>query len=605
FTSVRDEALLQRVISPEARPRLLQADLRAHGLTDYGELSRHGFHKANTGKTPPLELYLGGRRLTRARWPNPDEALPQFLKGYQKERRGVVGRSGIVDKGPTGDDPDFMARGGTFSVAFDRLALWTQADDIWLDGVFAWSWEWSYNQIAKLDVAQKQITLRYGEMSGLTDQYSSDYFFAENLLEEIDQPGEYYLDRKNGVLYLLPPADFATAEIAVPVLTQPMVALTGVSHVVFRNLHFDLSRGAGLTCSGGAGVLVEQCEFSRFSGAAVSLNGQGHGVRACHLHDVGGVGVGLSGGNLDTLEPSGCFVEDCDIRDFAWYSKVYTPAVSLGYRSVGSRVSHNRISHGPHLAIVVYGNDHLIECNDIGHVVEDFTDMGAIYANLGQWPLERGTVIRRNYFHDLGQHHHLQNAVYPDNQTMGWLIEENVFARIGGKGQAANCRAVNLNTTSHIITRHNLFVDCTMPLLMGTYCAPMVERSKQQWEAYFQQRDLSKLPHAQKYPELLKFWEEPRQYPDTNVFVGNVIYNPTVPLLKQYGKIAMTDGAIIEAGGSLQQRDNWVTETDPGFVDAAAGNYALRPDAAVFVRVPGFPAIPWAEIGPRVTPGPR
>ena len=103
----------------------------------------------------------------------------------------------------------------------------------------------------------------------------------------------------------------------------------------------------------------------------------------------------------------------------------------------------------------------------------------------------------------------------------------------------------------------------------------------------------------------MKFWEEPRQYPDTNVFAGNVIYNPTVPLLKQYGKVAMTDGAVIEAGGSLQQRDNWVTETDPGFADAAAGNYALRPDAAVFARVAGFPAIPWAEIGPRVTPGPR
>lgn len=605
FAPVTDPAVLERIISTDARGKLLQGDLKAHGITDYGELSRHGHYKANAGKTPPLELYVGAQRLTRARWPNPDQTLPQYLRGYQKERRGVVGRSGIVDKGPTGNDPEFMDHGGTFSYAFDRPSRWTQADDIWLDGVFAWSWEWSYNSIAKIDLEKRQITLRYGELSGITDQYSSDYFFAENLLEEIDQPGEYYLDRPTGVLYLLPPEDFATAETVVSMLTQPMVALKGTSHVLFRNLHFDLSRGGGLTCSGGEGVLVDQCEFSRFSGSAVSMSGKGHGVQGCHIHDIGGVGVGLSGGNPDTLEPSECFVEDSDIHDFAWYSKVYAPAVSLGYRSVGSRVSHNRIARGPHLAIVVYGNDHLIEYNDIGHVVEDFTDMGAIYANLGKWPLERGTVIRRNYFHDIGQEHHLQNAVYPDNQTMGWLIEENVFARIGGKGQASNCRAVNLNTTSHIITRNNIFVDCTMPCVMGTYCAPTYERSKAQWEDYLKQRDPAKLPHGRKYPELLQFWQEPRQYPDTNVFAGNLIYNPGVPLQKQYGKVAMTDGAIIEAGGSLQQQGNWVTDADPGFVDAGADDFRLRPNAPVFEEIPGFPDIPFGKIGPRHSPGPR
>ena len=71
-----------------------------------------------------------------------------------------------------------MDRGGTFSYAFDRPALWTQADDLWLDGVFAWSWEWSYNKVSAIDLQKKQLTLRYGEVCGLADQYSSDYFFA-------------------------------------------------------------------------------------------------------------------------------------------------------------------------------------------------------------------------------------------------------------------------------------------------------------------------------------------------------------------------------------------------------------------------------------------
>jgi len=106
------------------------------------------------------------------------------------------------------NDSDFLDRGGTFSYSFDRPDLWTQATDIWLDGVFTWSWEWSYNKVASINTVTKHITLRYGEVSGIDDQYSGNFFFAQNLLEEIDVPGEYFLDRATGVLYLLPPAVF-------------------------------------------------------------------------------------------------------------------------------------------------------------------------------------------------------------------------------------------------------------------------------------------------------------------------------------------------------------------------------------------------------------
>ena len=43
--------------------------------------------------------------------------------------------------------------------------------------------------------------------------------------------------------------------------------------------------------------------------------------------------------------------------------------------------------------------------------------------------------------------------------------------------------------------------------------------------------------------------------------------------------------------------DNWVTDADPGFVDAAAGDFRLRPDAEVFTRLPGFQTIPLNKMG--------
>lgn len=604
FAAVTDKTILDRLIDPASRGRLLACDLRSHGITDYGALSRRGHEVSRPEITtlPPVELHVSGERMPRARWPNPEDHFPQFLRGAQQSRRGVVGRAGIVDKGPTAKDADFVHRGGTIRYAFDRPEKWRESDDIWLSGVFSWSWQWSYNRVAAIDVAKREITLGYGERDGIEDKYSFDYFFVENLLEEIDRPGEYYLDRTTGMLYLLPPESFASPAIGISLstLSAPMVAMSQVSHVRIEDLVLDGGRSEAITCTGGEQVLLERCEIRNFSGGGVSLDGRNHGVRGCHVHHVGGSGVGLRGGDFATLEPGGMFVEHCDIHDFAWLHQVYVPAVGLGYRSVGSRVSHNRIHHGPHVAITVYGNDHLIEGNDIGNVVEDFTDMGAIYANLGKSPLERGTIVRHNYFHDIGREHRHQNAVYADNCTMGWLIEGNVFHRIGGVGDAWDSRAVNNNSGAFIVTRHNAFIDCTVPYVMGNYCArqDLHESFRKAWEAYFQSHDLTRLPHAAKYPELLRFWEEPRQYPDSNRFEGNLIYNPTVPLALRVGSLEMHDGAIVERGGSLHLGSNWVADADPGFVSAETGDLRLRSDAEVLRKIPGFIAIPFAAIGP-------
>jgi len=208
FTPVTDATVLERVISTDARGKLLQCDLKAYGITDYGELSRHGYCKASTlRKTPPVMLYVGGKRMTLARWPNPEQHFPDMLWRADNHRKGVVARSGIVEPGPGGNDPDFAERGGTFSYAFDRPEVWTQADDIWLDGVFTWSWEWSYNKIATIDTEKKRITLRYGEVSHIEDKYSGNFFFAT-----FDLATAPHLKKYPEVLPLLPGAPPMTQE---------------------------------------------------------------------------------------------------------------------------------------------------------------------------------------------------------------------------------------------------------------------------------------------------------------------------------------------------------------------------------------------------------
>jgi len=46
----------------------------------------------------------------------------------------------------------------------------------------------------------------------------------------------------------------------------------------------------------------------------------------------------------------------------------------------------------------------------------------------------------------------------------------------------------------------------------------------------------------------------------------------------------------------VDSAENWVTDRDPGFVDASKGDFRLRPDGEVFVKLPGFQAIPSEKI---------
>ncbi|MCJ8014601.1 Ig-like domain-containing protein [Paenibacillus sp. KQZ6P-2] len=591
FTPVTDPAVLNRIISTDARTKVLQADLKGHGITDYGVLSRHGYYKANdVSQVPPMELYVDGQGMTLARWPN----------------KGTVQMGTILDPGPTRKDPDLQMRGGTFNYTYQRPDLWTQADDIWLDGIFGYSWEWSYNKVAAIDTNNKTITLAYGEMSGLFKNWYPDFHFAQNLLEEMDMPGEYYIDRSQGLLYFMPTAAFEGdhPEITVSLLKTPMINAVNASYVTFEDLILENGRDSAAVIMGGNSMQLVHCEIRNFTNGGVLINtqsrwmyndfakatGVNHAVISSHIHHIGGTGVILNGGDRLTLEQGNNAVENSHIHDFAYYHKAYNPSVIL--TGAGNRVSHSEIHDAPHPGILIFGNDHLVEYNNIYDVCKTFSDLGAIYMNLGESPQERGSMIRRNYFHHIGEGKAGVQGVYPDNFTMGLTIEENIFYRMGNS-------AILNNGGAHIRTRNNLFVDAKVPydyadLYLGDGSDQQIAKNYMpKWQALFEKyNNFEGMPHLVKYPELADFFTENRYYPDTNTFQNNVVYNPTKPR----SSTTNAQGAY-DKYNLVQYANNWVTDHDPGFVNLAGGDLNLKADAEVFQKIPGFQAVPFSEIG--------
>lgn len=79
-------------------------------------------------------------------------------------------------------------------------------------------------------------------MKGL---YTNGWFYGENLLEELDTEGEYYIDRDTGKLYYYAPSDFTSGnyEIGLSMLKTPIFNFNGAEYVNVSNITMKGGRG--------------------------------------------------------------------------------------------------------------------------------------------------------------------------------------------------------------------------------------------------------------------------------------------------------------------------------------------------------------------------
>ena len=551
FTPVTDPAILQR-IPEEGRGKVLQCDLKAKGIMEYGQLAVRGF--GQSAPPPTLELFFNREPMTLSRWPN----------------QGFVGIKSLVA-------PGNKAKGEPSVIEYisDRHERWTQADDAWLFGYFRYLWADATLKIAKIDTEAKTITsteaYKYG--SGMDTRQGIQYY-AFNLLEEIDQPNEWYLDRQAGILYFYPPSDPAKATIEIGMLPTPMVTMEGVTDVRIEGLTFDLARYNGLVAKDCSRILIAGCTVSRMAGNGIMIHGgKQNGLLGCDIHTIGRRGSEVTGGDRETLTPGRHFVENCQIHNFGRIDRTYTPAIQL--EGVGHRVAHNLMYDCPSSVMRIEGNDHLMEYNDVHSAVRESDDQGAM--ELFRNATYRGVVFRYNRFRNVGKTGtgaavHGQAAIRFDDAISGMLVYSNLFVR----GASGNFGAIQMNSGRDNLMDNNIFVDCKQGISGGFRAGNSVWRmlNKSLDQPNFFTNEL----YLARYPQIATMLEQPAyNHIWRNAFV-------------QCG--AVTN----RGGGDLDLFQNAVFEDDPGFVDAANGDYRLKPDSQLFDKL-GLRPIPLQEIG--------
>lgn len=483
--------------------KILEIDLSPFNIGDYGDLDPRRGNR--------MELYVNGAFMQLARYPNEDwleiASVPQFGKQeYVKERTRI--RYGV----PVG------RHFGRFAYDTDRPNRWADDDNLWMHGYWVWDWSDEFQRIARIDKRQKEIYPAEPYHGYGYHQHQRFYFL--NVLEELDQPGEWYLDRKSNMLYFWPPAPLAGSEVWLSLLDQPLIHLDQTAHIQLEGLRFQYSRAEGVQISGGSNNLVGGGTFSNLGKLALVIEGgKGHTVTGCDMYQLAMGGISMKGGERTTLTAAQHTASNNHIHHFAQRVKTYQPAITTG--GVGNRIAHNLIHDAPHMAIGFGGNDHLIEYNEVYQVLTETSDAGAVY-NGRDWT-ERGTTIRYNYFHDLGlsvsgEGFHGVMGVYLDDCLPGTLIKGNVFERID--------RGIMLGGGQYNIVENNVFIDCDLAIHVDARANGWARKYAVKGGGWNMREKLAAVdyqqpPWSERYPELVNILDHP--YPPIGTEIKNNI----------------------------------------------------------------------------------
>ena len=584
----------------------------------------------------PTQLFAGGRRQVRARFPNAaDGELP--LRG--------------ADAWPHRE------------LQFDPAALggrtWDRPGEAVLHCFTRHRWGNLQWRVAALDAASGRLTLAAGGWQmGTTFQRADgggvgagSRFFVENVFEELDSPGEWYFDREAGLLYFWPPEGLRLSGCAAAELEFDGLAcaalLRGTRHHPVRGVRlaglriagtaatylepyeepslgdWAIHRGGAVCVEGAVDCAVEDCLFDEVGGNAVFVGGYAARVRVTGntIRRAGDSGVCLVGRShlrpgashrcphcgaehrwdWDP-EPSEDVPSDCEvganrIEGIGVFGK-QTAGVFLALaRRV--RIAHNRIERVPRAAVCfndgVFGG-HVVEWNDVRDTVRETGDHGPFNA----WGRDRHWCRAQSH----GPESHPPCGDVRRDARETTVIRHNRFTDRRGWGIDLDDGASNYHVHSNLclgvavklregdlrIVENNVFVEPANPpglhvgyegnadRFEGNVVVLRVAGAAPPPPAGAPERDIDFVPPQA--PSCYQVIYPPRRGPIAGSIDRNVIWDGRGGFAAH---VQPRGGGPAVVLGLEEWRelgfDRHSRMEDPGFVDAAAGDFRLRPDS--------------------------
>lgn len=571
-------------LKPEVRNKVMQCRLGQLRITRamVGEMIRRGWGEA-WNMEPPAFLTWDGTMMPLA-------------------SSNVTGSWLVV---PLTQDPSDRTH---FRTTHERAKNYSYDSDIWVQGYFGQEWADDTVKVKSINASDGEVTLETQTSYALNP--GARYRFI-NVLEELDSPGEWYLDRRSSMLFFYPPirSQIGT-KTSIALLQDALVKIwpsTGTQmHLRFEGLTLQNGRGNGtdtgfaLVCGrmAASDVGFYGCTFRCSSRDAVFTGYDRDGSQparwtfeSCDFHDLGARGIILYGGDRATLTPSAHLISNCHFYRTSLQAKCLRPGVEL--YGVGSRIIHCLFEDMPHQAVLINGNNHYIEYSAFRRICTETIDSGAIYG--GRDWTARGVVIKHNRFENVLRPEVSSGAVnsvaaiYLDDGMSGWVIDSNVFDNVDS--------AVKMNASRDVRIHNNLFKNCTRAFVLGDWLVTLPDSHPTCVALYTR---LSAMPYSSplwqmSYPQLAGILSDVPKAMRRNSSEANVLWSCTTDLSYDGNPMPNPPGAIWFNGVSLYRNNEYVG-SNPGFTDYPK---SLRSDTASNAARVGFSAWPIEEVGLR------
>ena len=416
-------------LKANAAENVVYYDLFEYGIDEIPDIVPYG--QSYSMPVSPVGVYYNEKPMTLSRYPN----------------SGYLSIKNVYDNGSfsSTDENDPNNRGGRFLYSGADTSSW-EKDDIWM---FCYPrYDWQHLFIKLSSVSDNEITTYHPSDGGFI--YDQGFYFV-NVFEELDSPGEYYIDREKNRLYIYPEGDIENADVGICIYDKRILEVEGVNNITVEDITFAGTRNGIADVRDCVNVDFNKCIMSL--GGKYALNFDD--VVECDFANgeisyIGGKGISVRSGSKKTMDECNNKIVNNKIHDFAMTETTYNPAVSL--EGIGDYVANNEIYNCDHMAISAYGNNNIYEYNNIHDVLRYSSDAGAVYT--GRSWISGGNIFRYNYFHDLGKSLKElgNNAIYLDDMMYNAIIYGNVFENLetGVFVHGGRCNDIY----------SNIFIDC-------------------------------------------------------------------------------------------------------------------------------------------------
>src|SRR6202163_1157608 len=353
------------------------------------------------------QLFVNGKRQVLARYPN-YEPSAKYLNGWAED-----------------------------AISPERVKRWADPRGGYIHALHEYLWGSLHCEITGTD-ADGHLTYEGGWQTNRPAPMHKQYRYVENIFEELDAPGEWFLDRKKSILYYYPPKGLDLKNAVVEVVRlKHLVEMRGtaqspVKWIDLRNFTFRhtlrtfmetrepllrsdwrIYRGGALFLAGTEDCHVGECIFDQLGGNCIfvsNYNRRFHAVR-CHLAEVCANGIAFVGDpdavrnplfgydhrhTIDELDltpgpksdnyPKECTVEDCLIYRTGRVEKQTAPIeIDMAHRITVRHVSAYDVPRaGINIGDGCWGGHHIDFC-DIFDTVRETGDHGS----LNSWGRDR------------------------------------------------------------------------------------------------------------------------------------------------------------------------------------------------------------------------